>query len=204
MGPLELVGGALSLDRSAFVALLDGDGGLRLGLWVVFLAGISSAIGQSIVLFASQVSPRRFAASLGLSGVIYVGAFSFWTISIWLVGRLIYGVDQPVLGVLPAVGLAYAPQLFSFFLLVPYLGSGISIAVSIWNLLAVVVAVQATFGVAIGPALVCSAAGWLLYQLAQRTIGRPLTRMTRWARSVVAGTDLRSIEDLFGRGGGRT
>ena len=202
MGPVELVGGALGLDRSAFVALLGTDGALRFALWIVFLAGLSSALGQSIVLFASRVAPRRFAASLVLSALIFVGVFVFWTGSIWLVGRGLYGAERELTEILAAVGLAYAPQLFGFFVLVPYLGSGISVLLSTWNLLAVVVAVQAALALGIGPALVCSAAGWLLLQLAQRTIGGPLARLTRWIRRVVAGTDLTSIEELFGRSGG--
>ena len=202
MSPLELVGGALSLDRTAFAVLLEADGSLRFALWIVFLAGLSSALGQSIVLFASRVAPKRFAASLVLSAFIFVGVFAFWTGSIWLAGRWLYGADRALADILAAVGLAYAPQLFGFFVLVPYLGSGISVLLSTWNLLAVVVAVQVALTLGIGPALVCSAAGWLLLQLAQRTIGGPLARLTRWARRLVAGTDLTPIDELFGRSRG--
>jgi hypothetical protein len=196
---LELLTGALRLDPTAFASLTTHPNALRIALWVVFLAGLSSAAGQSVVLFAARVSPRRFVASLLLSAGLFVGVFLFWTASIWLIARYGYGADEPFATGLRTVGLAYAPQLFGFFVLVPYFGSGIGVGLSIWNLLAIVIATEVAFGIDLMPALVSSAAGWVLLQLAQRTIGWPLTRLARWVRTRVAGARLDDIDDLLRR-----
>ena len=199
MGPIELIFGALRLDAAAFEALAGRGDALQIALWVVFLAGLSSASGQSVVLFASRVPPRRFLASLMLSATLFVGVFVFWTLSIWGVARYGYGIEEHYRVALRSVGLAYAPQLLGFFVLAPYFGSGIGALLSIWNLLAIVVATTVAFDLGVVPAVVCSAAGWLLLQLAQRTIGWPLGRLARWARSTVAGTRLENVDEMIGR-----
>ena len=199
MGPPDLLFGALRLDATAFQVLIQRQDGLQIALWVVFLAGLSSGVGQSVVLFASRVPPRRFIASLILSASLFVGVFAFWTLSIWIVAHYGYGSDQPYRTALRAAGLAYAPQLFGFFVLAPYFGSGIGALLSIWNLLAIVVATRVAFTIDLVPAVVCSAAGWILLQLAQRTIGWPLGRVARWARSAVAGTRLENLDEMIGR-----
>lgn len=199
MGPADLIVGALLLDGRAFATLLEQEGALRLALWVVFLAGLSSAAGQSVILFASRVPPRRFLASLFLSALLFVGVFVFWTLSIWAVATFGYGAERPYAMALRAVGLAYAPQLLAFLVLAPYFGPGIGALLSIWNLLAIVVATEVAFGINLGPAILCSAAGWILLQVAQRTIGWPIARLARWARTAVAGTHLESIDEILGR-----
>lgn len=200
LSAFDLVRGVFALDPSVFSALERQDAPLRLALGVVFLAGLSTALGQSVVLFAARVKPRRFAASLLLQAAIFVGAYLFWTLSIWLLATTVYDVVEPYRSTLAAVGLAYAPQLLGFFVLVPYLGSFIGVALSIWNLLAITVAGTVVFGLELPQSLLCSAGGWLLLQLAQRTIGWPVGRLTRWLRGAVAGASLERLDELLRRG----
>lgn len=197
---MELVSGALRLDAATFSALIEHARGLRISLSTVFLAGLSVAMGQSVVLFASRVSPARFVASLVLSASLFVGVFLVWTASIWLVALYGFGSDRPFEASLIAVGLAFAPQLFGFFVLVPYFGSGIGVLLSAWNLLAIALATQVAFEIGLPQAVVCAAAGWALLQVTQRTVGWPLARLARWARSAVAGQRLQSLDDLIEQG----
>lgn len=190
MGAVDLISGALRLDPTAFEALALRPDGLRFSLLVVLLAGLSSGIGQSVVLFANGVKPRRFIASLLLSALIFVVGFLFWTSSITLVARTLFERDAPTVAAVRAVGLAYAPQLLGFFVLTPYFGSAFGVGLSVWNLLAILVATQVVFDLTLGQALVAGALGWLLLQLAQRTIGRPVLRLSRWLQRSVAGTPL--------------
>jgi hypothetical protein len=50
---LDLIGGALTLDPQAFTALLGGSA--RVGPAVVYLAGLSIALGQSVARLAPRV-----------------------------------------------------------------------------------------------------------------------------------------------------
>jgi hypothetical protein len=176
--PLDLVGAALSLDANGFRALLgEGTSGLRLGLLVVYLAGLSSAMGQSVALFATRVSPRRFAATLAVQALLFVGAFLVWAVSVWWLAAVAFGAPRPLANVIAAVGLAYAPQLLSFFTLAPYLGTPLQTLLSIWTLLATLVAAVVVFDLALGAAVAVSGVGWLGSQLLLRTFGQLVVRI---------------------------
>jgi hypothetical protein len=199
---LELINGALRLRPEAFTALELRPDGLRLALWVVLFAGLSSSLGQSLVLFVNGVRPRRLLSSLILSALLFAFSFLFWVASIWLVADLVFGRERPLTEVARTVGLAYAPQLFGFFALTPYLGNAIATALSIWVLLATLLATTVVFGVSPLVAAACTALGWLLLLLANRTVGRPLDWLAKRLRRAVAGTELTPLaRPRGGRGG---
>jgi len=190
MSGLDLVLQALVLDPRAFAALDQGLAGLRLSLVVVFLAGVSSALGQSVVLFANRVSQRRFLLSLLLSGLIFVFVYLFWSTSLWIIAAFLFGHARPYLNALRTVGLAYSPQLFGFLILTPYFGSFVSALLSVWNLLAIVVASRAVFHLSVLQSVAAAALGWVLLQILQRTIGRPVIGIGKRLRVAVAGRHL--------------
>lgn len=196
--PLDLVRGALALDPEAFRALLAPTAaGARLGLTVVYLAGLSLAVGQSVALFAQRVSRRRFLGTLAVQAALYLAAFMVWALSVWWVARVGFGAARPLSEVVAVVGLAYAPQLLGALVLAPYLGAGIHALLSVWTLLATLVAASAVFGLAMPQAVACTAGGWLLSQLLQRTLGRPVVRAGRRVRAWVAGI---AADDTRGSG----
>jgi hypothetical protein len=199
--PLELVRGALALDPEAFRALLaPAVADPRLGLVVVYLAGLSLALGQSVVLFAERLSPRRFASTLALQAALFLAAFLVWAVSVWWVARIGFDAARPLRDVVAVVGLAYAPQLFGVLVLAPYLGGPLQAALSVWTLLATLVAASAVFGLTLAQAIACTAGGWLLSQLLQRTLGRPVVRAGRRVRAWVAGTAPAAPESPEARG----
>jgi len=200
MDGFALVRHALALDRQAFVLLDQGTAGLRLSLAVVFVAGVSAAAGQSVVLFVNRVAPRRFLLSLLLSGAVFTLAFLFWSTSLWLVATYAFGRPRPFLNAMRAVGLAYSPQLFGFLVLTPYFGSFISATLSVWNLLAIVVATRAVFQLTTLEGAASAALGWILLQLLQRTIGRPVMGLGRRLRVAVAGRRLVPFQDALEEG----
>ncbi len=198
MTPVETVGGALALRQEAF-ALAEGGGALRLALTVVFLAGLSQAVGQSLVLFANRVSPRRFVASLILSAAVFTFTFLFWTASVWLIASRAFEHPRPFATAVAAVGLAYAPQLFAFFTLTPYLGSLFWVVLSTWTLVAIVVATGVTFDLSTPRAIAAAALGWVLLQALQRTLGRPLARWNKRLKHLVAGRELAPLRAVLPR-----
>lgn len=190
MHGLALVGQALTLNREAFALLDQGTAGLRLSLSVVFVAGVSSALGQSLVLFANRVAPRRFLASLLLSGAVFTAVYLFWSTSLWLIATFGFGHASPYVNALRTVGLAYSPQLFGFLVLTPYFGSFVAALLSVWNLLAIVIATGAVFHLTTLQSVASAALGWMLLQVLQRTIGRPVLALGRRLRIAVAGRRL--------------
>jgi hypothetical protein len=142
------------------------------------------------VLFLNHVRFKRFGLALSLSLFSHFGGYLLWTATIWLVGNALFAQNQPFHDVASVVGLAYAPQLFSFLVLMPFLGNGIGIVLSLWSMLAIVIAVRAGFGIDTWQAVLLAAVGWMLVQLVRRTVGRPVRRIERWVTSRAAGVPL--------------
>lgn len=188
MGPIDAVLAAWSLDPEVFRGAATGA---RFGVAVAFGAGLALAVGQSLALFAVGVRPRRFAASLLVQAALFAIGFLTWATSTWLVATTAFDAAGTWRATVAATGLAHAPQLFGAFVLVPYFGTAIGGLLSVWTLLAVWVATAATFDLSAVRALVASAGGWLLVHVLQRTVGRPLARLSRRVRRSVAGAELR-------------
>lgn len=196
MGELiPLARGAMAFDGSAFAALEAHAQGLRLALITLFLAGLSSALGQSLVLVANRVRPTRFVASLLLSATLFVLTAAFWSTSLWVLAARLFDAPRPLATAVRTVGLAHAPQTFAFVVLVPYFGSGLGVALSVWTFLAIGVGARATFGLPLDAALASAALGWLLLQVLQRTVGRPVVAFTRRLRGWTAGRILHPLRD---------
>ena len=142
----EAIRQALALRESIFLTVQISRHGLWLALTVVALAGLSQALGQSLVLFINHVRPRRFILAVLFAAVSYVLGYVLWTASVFLVGVYAFGVHVHWVAVAAAVGLSYAPQLFAFFELAPFLGSPIGIGLSLWSLVAILISLRGRAG----------------------------------------------------------
>jgi hypothetical protein len=182
---------ALALDEQIYLAVQASRQGLWMALIVVGLAGLSQALGQSLVLFINQVRPRRFILAMIASVINYMGGYGLWLASVWLVGVYGFGADVSWMAVAAAVGLAYAPQLLAFFELTPFLGNPFGVLLSLWTLLAIVIAVRAGLGLETWQAIATSGLGWLLLQAWRRTLGAPVYALGRWIEQRAAGVPLR-------------
>lgn len=169
---LGLVRGALLLDPDAFRSIPNTGGANLLTLMILFLAGVSETLGQSAVLFANKVTPRRFAMSLGLSGATFIFGVLISISTIWLIGTFIFHADQPIISIMREVSLGYAPFLFGFFILLPYMGSFLEHVLEVWSLLAIIVAVIVTLHLHFWQALVCTLVGWIIVQAVKYFLGR--------------------------------
>ena len=78
----EFSGRVLSLEPTVFSTLEVDPAALVVAF--ALCPGLSDAAGQSVVLFVSCVTPRRFAFSLLLSSVPYVFSFAVLVLSVWL------------------------------------------------------------------------------------------------------------------------
>lgn len=193
----ETIRRALALQESIYVAVQQSPRGLLVAIIVVGLAGLSQALGQSLVLFINHVRPRRFIFAVVFSVISYMLGYVLWAASVWLVGVYAFERDAAWAAVAAAVGLAYAPQLLAFFELLPFLGPPFGILLSLWSLLAVLIAVRAGLDLELWQAALAGGLGWLLIQVWRRTIGRPIYALGRWVERLAAGTPLQyKMDDL--------
>lgn len=186
---------ALTLNDHIFVVVEGSRQGLWIALIVVGLAGLSQALGQSLVLFINQVRPRRFILAMIASTVGHMGGYGLWMASLWLVGVVAFGANVTWMEVAAAVGLAYAPQLLAFFELTPFVGNPFGVLLSLWTLLAIITAVRAGFGLETWQAIVASGLGWLLFQAWRRTLGAPVYALGHWIEQRAAGVPLKYDAD---------
>jgi predicted Abi (CAAX) family protease len=186
----ELIGGAFSLNSGVFQSIAELPGGLKLAIILVTLAGLSLAVGQSIILFINQVKPVRFVFSLLLNAILFVFGFLFLVFSTWLIGRFFGSVRVPFSTLVRVLGLGYVPLLFSFLGALPYAGFPILRILSIWNLLAMVVGLAAITDTVAASAFVYVAFGWFVKEILENTVGQPIARFGQWLASIVAGVEL--------------
>lgn len=183
-----LISGVLRLDPDVYRAALNTPNGGILALLTLFLAGISDTIGHSVVLFANRVPRRRFIFSVVIEALILVAGVFFWAATIWFTAEVVFGAHQPYGRVLTAVALSYAPLLFGFLILLPYLGSFVFILSRIWVLLAVLVGVAVTYSFGTWATIICSVLGWLLLTLLARLPFLRIQSIDNWLWRLSTGT----------------
>ncbi|WP_035991407.1 CAAX amino protease [Leptolyngbya sp. KIOST-1] len=186
----EVLGYVFALNAEAFRIATTLPRGQGLALLVVLLAGLSQGIGQSIILFINQVRPARFALSLAINAVLFAFGFLALVLSTWLVTLAPWTRSLPFGQLVTVLGAAYAPLLFAFLGALPYLGLPILNLLSVWHLLAMVVGVAAIANLGLGNAFGYVVFGWVLLQVLQNTVGRPLASLGKRIANRAAGVDL--------------
>jgi hypothetical protein len=185
---LRLLENALWLNAAGLEAVETFVNSSILAFSIVFCAGISLKIGESVELFINRVRPRRFAIALTGAGLITVTGASIWIATIWLIGHFVLGNPHDVHYVIWAVSVGYTPLLFGYMAVLPYLGPIIERVLSLWSFLAILGAVVFIVEVSIWGALLCVLPGWLVVSLLRRFIDRPTVRLDEWWWRYVAGT----------------
>ncbi|MCS6828921.1 MAG: hypothetical protein NZ553_20080 [Caldilinea sp.] len=198
-GFLETLRLSLRLDPSIYGLLRDKAQGVYYAAMIVLLASLSESLGQSVVLLLNRVRPRRFVLALSITTVSNIFGYFLWSLTIWSVGNLLTQSVQEFREVAVVVGLAYAPQIFAFFELTPYLGNLIWGALSLWSMLAIVVALHYGLGLEPWQALLVSALGWVVMQALRRTVGWPILRLLSWLQHRAAGVPLTARLDDVAR-----
>lgn len=184
----DVIVGVLKLDPNIFATVITTDGGGWVALAVLFVAGILDMLGQSVVLFANRVSPRRFGVSLFMSGFMLIFSILVWAISIWLVVRFIFFLDGRLANIFILVALSQAPLVFGVFSLFPYLGNFVYHAVRVWSLLALVVAVKAVAGAVFWQGILACLIGWAFVQFIIHMPFLRIKAIDAWLWRVMTGT----------------
>ncbi|GAB4453524.1 MAG: hypothetical protein Kow0031_35740 [Anaerolineae bacterium] len=184
----NVVGGVLGLDPGVFPAVLAADGGGWLALAILFVAGVSDMFGQSVVLFANRVSPRRFWVSLVMSALVLAFSVVVWAVSIWLVVRYIFSLSAVLTNIFILVALSQAPLLLGFLTLMPYLGNFLYHLVRVWSLLALVVAVKAVASAFFWQGILACLLGWLFVEFIIHMPFLRIKAVDAWLWQVMTGT----------------
>ena len=171
----------------------------EISLTVAALAGVSTLIGDSVVLFLNRVRGWRFVITLLLNALGFVLLYALQALVIAIVGPLAVGHSPGLAAVTRGVMLATAPMIFGFFVLIPYLGPAIARLLQAWGLLVLWVVVDSLFDTDLWTALLITAIGWGVMQLLSWSLSRPVNwlgdriwRLATGKPSMMTGHDLLS------------
>lgn len=188
---LESVGRALwgvwTLDTDNARWLADDPNASWVAITIAILAGASTLLGNSVVLFLNRVRGVRFALSLLFNGLGFVALYAVQALIIAVVGYLVTGERLDVGMSTWAVLLATAPLVFGFFELVPYLGPGIARLLQAWGLIALWVIVEVLYQVDHWTALLIVGVGWGAMQLVSWLLSRPMAALGRAVWRLITG-----------------
>ena len=191
-----IVGGAFALQPEAFRAAVLLPGGWYFATAVILLAGLSDAVGQSVVLFANKVRPSRFVFSLFVNALLFAAGYAFLVASTWALMQLPGQPHAAFQDLAVVLALAYLPYWFAFLVALPYLGYGINWLLRTLHLVALVVAVASLAGNGVFGALAYVGIGWLVIAIAQQTIGKPVALLGAKILNAVAGVEVTANEQL--------
>lgn len=172
-----LIRGVLRLDDAVFQAAVAHEEGVGLALTVLLTAGLSVAVGQSVVLVANGVPRRRFLLTL-VGGALVTGmAVLFLAFSTWLVADVVLASSEPLRTFVIVVALGTAPAVLGFLLFFPYLGMIFEWVLRIWIFFTVLVGLGIVLDLSFGQALLVCGSGWILFELLTRL---PIFDVTHW------------------------
>jgi hypothetical protein len=157
---------------------------------VVFLAGVSTLLGESSILFVNRVRRSRFVVSLIMNGIIFLISYFVWGLTVYLVARVLFATVPPWEQFVRMVGLSTAPLVFGFLVLIPWMGTFIGKLLSIWSLLILTNIVQFEFQITFWAAVFCVGLGWLVSLIFSNTIGRPVVKLRNKIFQKISGSKL--------------
>lgn len=193
----HVIGYIFALNGEAFRVAAGLPQGVQLALFIVLLAGLSRSIGQCAILFFNQVKPLRFFLSLLISALLFVGGFLALVGATWLITLVPWLVNVSFSTLIIVLGAAYAPLLFSFLGALPYAGLPLLNLLAIWHLLAMVVGFGAVTNLGLPQSFGYVGFGWVLLQIIEQTVGRPIAALARWLTDTAAGVDLKTDREAM-------
>ena len=157
---------ALTLDANFYEDAPNTPRSRRLARTIVILAAVSNSLGSAFILLINRTTLPLLVLALIINGLSVVLGYYFWTLTIWKIGDWFKPSHVTYRNLLIPIGFAYAPQVLNFLTLIPLLGRSIQLVLSIWSLLAVIIAVRQGLDISTTWAAVICLIGWPLIQVA--------------------------------------
>jgi hypothetical protein len=171
---VDAVGRALALDP-ALLAEAGHPRFLPVASGVALLAGASTMVGHSVILFLNRVRGLRFALAIVGTGLWAVFFFLLQGLVVGVVGRFAFGRSPAWIELLSIVFLSAAPLCFNFLILIPHFGPFIGRVLEVWAFFILLVGVAVAFDVTRWLALAITVAGWLVRHTLARLVARPVS-----------------------------
>jgi hypothetical protein len=185
----RLIEGALTLNGEVLLAARDAPRAYLAAVILALAAGVSLTLGQCVVLFANRVPPGRFAATVIAGAVVYAARLLLWAVAIWVVGLISPRYALPLDTTFQAVCFGQAPQLFGFFIMIPYIGMSLRRILDAYSLIVVVAGLRVMLDIPVLAALLAVGLGWLLQAFVAGLLERPLAGVRGWMWRTASGRE---------------
>lgn len=160
--------GVLSLDADVVNQIEHDESATGQAALIVIVASILAGIGGGFGAllfafgFAAEGSPIFRFIALAFWGVV---AWLMWSAITYFIGTKIFDGEATIGEMLRVIGFAYLPLAFQILALIPipFLPLVVTIAVAIWSLAAVFVAIREGLDLGLGQAFITVVAGWFVY-----------------------------------------
>lgn len=179
--------GAWTFDTSMAEWFGSHPNALGISVTIAVLAGASTLLGNSVVLFLNRVRGWRFVVSLLLNGLGFVALYATQALIVLVVGQLATGRTVPWEVVVRSVMLATAPLVFGFFELIPYLGPGIAKFLQAWGVVALLTVVAVVYQTGFWQAVLITGVAWGVMQLVSWAVAKPMAALGAWFWRLISG-----------------
>ncbi len=157
---------AAKLDSNLYEEVEADSKATMSAMWVVIIASVATGIGSGVAALMAGKGISAFL--LGLVGGVAVALLGWlaWAGITYLLGTTILkgpNTSSTWGETLRTIGFAQSPGILKVLSFIPFLGGIISLAASIWVLIAVVIGVRQALDVSTGRAIAVCIVGWLIY-----------------------------------------
>jgi hypothetical protein len=190
---VQLAASAMGFSTDAFLRAAENPEAQTAALLIVFLAGVSEMLGQSVILIINRVVLYRFLASLLFTGATYVATALTWAAFALVIAPLTrVGAMAPddIPGVIGVVSLAFAPRLLGVLTIAPYFGAALSNLLEAWAMVLAIFGLTVAFDMPFGAAILCGGAGWAASYALRSFLGHMLAKPLGGLRVLISGSPL--------------
>lgn len=157
---------ALMLNASFYENIRNTPKNRQIALIIVGMATLSHMLGSAIILLINRATFPILLLALFLDGLSVIVGYYFWTFVVFKFGQWLKPSHPTYQDLLSPIGVAYAPQVLNFLSLIPLLGRVLELVLSVWSLLAVIVAVRQGLELQTRKAFLICLVGWIPIQFA--------------------------------------
>lgn len=170
---------------------------------IALVGGVSTMLGQSVVLAINRVRGARRFATLLASGIGLVAQGVIQAATLALLTRFVVGDRWGLEILVPIVLVAYAPYWLGFLVFLPYSGPGIARLLSVWMLVAMWTMTATNLGLARPTALVLTLGAWLGTLGVNWVFEYSPLRLSERIFGLITGRRVITVRDLMSVGGGQ-
>ncbi len=158
--------GAMKADVATFEEIEHDPNALGQAVTVIVIAGVAALIGN---IFRAGISAGVFALIISLI------AYAVWAVLVTIIGTKL--MPEPTTKAdfaetFRTIGFAASPGVFNVLAIIPFLGPLISLVISIWSLIIMVIAVRTALDyTSTGRAIVVVLIGWVVYLIVSGILG---------------------------------